>query len=355
MKVISLFDGISCGRVALERAGISVEHYAAFEIEEHAIAVGERNWGGQYYHHYGDVITADFTMFKDYDLLIGGSPCQALSTANVYLKDGEYGVNGEGKSRLFWEFVRAYKTIQPKWFLYENVASMKKEDKNIITKELGVEPVLINSILFSGQVRRRLYWTNIPFDVPNERMVDIELKDILEPSVPDWYYLKAGTVGYITRRNDKWVSKKMEINPQYGRPVVASCWKIHRADTDSYVSTEYCPEGRTNIRRLTPTECERLQTLPDGYTIWTDDDISLAKMNRYRYEMIGNGWTVDVISHILKGIVKTESEVTEYRGSTYYLYNFNIYDAELNIFISEASNGFLDLFEYFEYFETAQN
>ena len=133
-------------------------------------------------------------------------------------------------------------------------------------------------------------------------MVNTELKDILEPKVDDWYYLKDGTVGYITRRNDKWISKDMTINPQYGRPVVASCWKIHRADTDSYVSTDYKPSGKTNIRRLTPTECERLQTLPDGYTIWTDEKISLSKMNRYRYEMIGNGWTVDVISHIFKSL-----------------------------------------------------
>ena len=129
MKIISLFDGISCARLALERAGIPVEKYAAFEIEEHAITVGERNWKDTNYHHYGDVITANFSAFKGYDLLIGGSPCQALSSSNVYLKDGEYGVNGEGKSRLFWEFVRAYKTIQPKWFLFENVASMKKADK----------------------------------------------------------------------------------------------------------------------------------------------------------------------------------------------------------------------------------
>ena len=163
---------------------------------------------------------------------------------------------------------------------------------------------MINSILFSGQIRKRLYWTNIPFDIITERVVDTELKDILEPSVADWYYLKEGTANYVTRYNDKWVRTNIEINPQYGRPVTASCWKTHRADTDTYVSTEYFPEGKTNIRRLTPTECERLQTLPDGYTVWTDDEIPLGKMNKYRYEMIGNGFTVDVIAHILKGIVK---------------------------------------------------
>ena len=116
--------------------------------------------------HHGDVTTANFKDYIGYDLLIGGSPCQSLANCNMYLKDGEYGVNGTGTSRLFWEYVRALKTIKPKWFFFENVASMKNADKDIITEQLGVKPVKINSVLFSAQVRNRLYWTNIPFATP---------------------------------------------------------------------------------------------------------------------------------------------------------------------------------------------
>jgi DNA (cytosine-5)-methyltransferase 3A len=179
---------------------------------------------------------------------------------------------------------------------------MKKTDRDIITKELGVQSVMIDSLLSSGQIRKRLYWTNIPFVIPMQRQVQTELKDVLETSVDDWYYLKQGSANYILSHNDKWVRTKFEVNPLYAKTIVATCWKTHRADTDNYVTTEYCPEGKTNFRRLTPTECERLQTLPDGYTIWTDDNIPIGQMNRYRYEMIGNAWTVDVIAHILKGI-----------------------------------------------------
>ena len=119
MNVLSLFDGISCGRVALERAGIPVTSYDAFEINEAAIRISKRNWDD--ITHHGDVTTDDFKRFIGCDLLIGGSPCQSLSSSNVWLKDGEYGVNGEGKSRLFWEYVRALLVTKPKYFLFENV------------------------------------------------------------------------------------------------------------------------------------------------------------------------------------------------------------------------------------------
>lgn len=290
LKVLSLFDGISCGRVALDRANIPVESYDAFEINEAAIRISKRNWDDITYH--GDVTTDDFKKYIGCDLLIGGSPCQSLSSSNVWLKDGEYGVNGEGKSRLFWEYVRALLVTKPKYFLFENVASMRNADRDIITKELGVEPIMINSSQFSGQHRRRYYWTNIPFEIDlDKRYVDTTMQDCLEDSVEDKYYLKQGTLDCIMRpASGGWQSGKMEINKEIARPITASCWKIHRADTDNYVSTEYKPEGRTNVRRLIPLECERLQTLPDNYTDGEKD--------KDRYEAIGNGWTVDVIAHI---------------------------------------------------------
>lgn len=300
LRVLSLFDGISCGRVALERAGIPVESYEAYEIEPHAIEVSKKNYPNII--HYGDVTTANFNIHKNIDLLMGGSPCQGLSNANVYLKDGEYGVQGTGVSSLFWYYVAALRNVKPKYFFFENVASMRKADKEIITRELGVEPVEINSVLFSGQIRRRLYWTNIPFIIPTERLVDTKLKDVLESKVLDRYYVKEGTLNYVmSSGTGGWRSGNRVINPEFGRPVVASCWKIHRADTDSYVSTEYQPEGRTNVRKLIPLECERLQTLPDNYTL-IEDGRSLPQSDRYRWEMIGNGWTVDVVAYIFGGI-----------------------------------------------------
>ena len=153
VKVLSLFDGISCGMVALERAEIPVESYDAFEINESAIRISKRNYSDIV--HHGDVTTDDFKKYIGCDLLIGGSPCQSLSSSNVWLKDGEYGVNGEGQSRLFWEYVRALLVTKPKYFLFENVASMRNADRDIITETLGVKPVLINSSQFSAQHRRR--------------------------------------------------------------------------------------------------------------------------------------------------------------------------------------------------------
>ena len=307
IRVVSLFDGISCGRLALERAGVPVSSYEAYEINPYAIEVSEKNFPDII--HLGDVTTANFSIYKDIDLLIGGSPCQGLSSANVYLKDGEYGVCGEGTSKLFWYFVAALKTIKPKYFFFENVASMRKADKEIITRELGGTPVEINSVLFSGQIRRRLYWTNIPFIVPTERLVDTKLTDILENSVTDRYYLKQGTLDYVmSSGTGGWRSGNRIINPEYGRPVVASCWKIHRADTDTYISTEYQPEGRTNVRRLLPIEVERLQTLPDNYTL-IEDGRSLSQSDRHRWEMIGNAWTVSVIAYIFESLKNKFLEV----------------------------------------------
>ena len=155
MKVLSLFDGISCGMVTLERAGIPVERYVAYEIDENAIKVSKQNY--PHIEHCGDVTKADFTKYKGFDLLIGGSPCQDFSTLNR-TRDG---LDGQ-KSHLFWEFVRALNEAKPKYFLLENNVSMSKEAKETITNVLGVSPIKINSSLVSGQMRNRLYWTNIP-------------------------------------------------------------------------------------------------------------------------------------------------------------------------------------------------
>lgn len=152
MRVLSLFDGISCGRVALERAGIPVEYYYASEIDKYAIKVALKNYPDTI--ELGDINAIDFkSLAGKIDLIIGGSPCQDLSVA----KKNREGLSGK-RSGLFWKFVEAVETIQPRFFLLENVASMSKENKDTITKALGVEPILINSSLVSAQQRKRLYW-----------------------------------------------------------------------------------------------------------------------------------------------------------------------------------------------------
>lgn len=297
VTVLSLFDGISCGMVALERAGIKVKEYYASEIENTAIKISQKNYPNII--QLGDIQNINEQTIKEIghiDLIIGGSPCQGLSSSNVWLKDGEYGVNGTGKSKLFWEYVRVLKIVQNMSnpnvaFLLENVGSANKKDKEIINNTLGCIGVPFNSQLLSAQNRNRVYWTNFNFDIPTERK-NIYLQDLLEDKVDDKYYLTQKMYDCVMSPATKgWQSGKMEINLKIARPITATMHKMHRADTDNYVSTEYKPVNKTNVRRLTPLECERLQTLPDNYTSGVSDTS--------RYKCIGNGWTVDVIAHIL--------------------------------------------------------
>ena len=281
MNVLSLFDGISCARVALDRAGIEVNAYMASEIDKNAIKVSEKN--------YPDIIrvgsVVDLEVEGQVDLLIGGSPCTDLSIA----KKDRKGLEGD-KSSLFWEYARIKKECNPQWFILENVASMPKADKDIITKEMGVEPVMFNASLVSAQSRKRLFWTNIPFDLPEDR--GILLKDILEAEVDDKFYIKkemkangktTGKVGYVGD------------GEQYGQGGQA-----HRVySTDGKTPTlssgpaliKVGYETNERIRKLTPIECERLQGLPDNYTE------GVATTNRYK--CLGNAFNVDVVAHIL--------------------------------------------------------
>lgn len=175
MKVLSLFDGIACGRVALERAGVKVDRYVAYEIDRNAIKIAQSNYPDIEEH--GDVTKGDFRQFAGFDLVIGGSPCQCWSIA----KSGhgrETDADGIGWA-LFSQFVRAWKESGARYFLYENNASMSKSIRDEITKTFGVEPIEINSELVSAQTRKRLYWTNIPgASVPADR--GIKLQSILE-------------------------------------------------------------------------------------------------------------------------------------------------------------------------------
>ena len=277
MKVLSLFDGISCGMVALERAEISVERYTAYEIDEDAIKISKHNY--PMIEHMGDVFDADFTR-GGWDLLIGGSPCTHWSIARSRWNDRETTASGIGWD-LFSQYVRALQEAKPKYFLYENNYSMSKEIREQITKSLGVEPLYINSNLVSAQDRKRLYWTNIPdVTVPEDK--GILFKDILEKDVP-FRELKPFMFGMWG--GQRRIDKCSTINRKKAFTVTTS--KTHPRQY-------YLNDGKTMMRNLTITEYERLQTLPDGYTSGVKESS--------RYKAVGNGWTVDVIAHIFKGL-----------------------------------------------------
>ena len=406
MNVLSLFDGMSCGRIALERCGFKVDNYFASEIDKHAIKVAKANYPDTV--HLGDVTkvqtgdnklevtTGNVTEYVGIDLLIGGSPCQGFSFAGGQL------AFDDPRSKLFFEYVRLLEELKPRYFLLENVP-MKQEFQDIITKMLGVKPVRINSNLVSAQNRDRLYWTNIPVkSLPENKR--IYLKDILQSveDIGEEHYHSMKSVAYMERGNDKWgqagsrradgyeqtpeteksftltanMHKGVPYNyfketrqmsfgfddpetksglimagqadlkghdynrrvyhPDGKAPTLAAASggnlepkvmagrivnrrlddKGIRRDDDKSIEFTQKVETRTddksnclttvekdNVvvneselrwRKLTPLECERLQTVPDNYT----NHVS----NTQRYRMLGNGWTIDVICHLLKGM-----------------------------------------------------
>lgn len=269
MNVLSLFDGISCGQIALERAGIKVDNYYASEIKKHAIEVTQFNYPNTI--QLGDVAKLTQQDLPSIDILIGGSPCQDLSIA---MKDRE-GLKGS-KSTLFWEYVKVLRKVKPRYFLLENVARMSQEDKDIITEIMGVEPIRINSSLVSAQLRDRLYWTNIP-GVTQPEDKGIKLKDILES-------------GYVDRE------KSRALLVSDSRPLRDKERMWHRYKSTGFTTVVFESEDMSpkNIRYLTQIELERLQTVPIGYT-------QILKRDQAA-DVLGDGWTVDVIVHMLKNI-----------------------------------------------------
>ena len=290
MKVLSLFNGISCGREAFKTAGIKVDKYVSFETDEFANNVAIKNHPDDDYN--GDVFTADYTQYKDSDILIGGSPCTYWSNARAKGTGREVTPDGIG-GQLFMQYYRALKESGCKYFIYENNRSMSKGIKQFITEKLGVEPIMINSALVTAQTRRRLYWTNIPNVIlPDDK--GLELWDFLERYVDDKYYLSDKMKKYAMASGTKNFYCKPEINLKKARPITTAPNK--RAGTTTYMTDDWINGGsKDRMRRPTPIECERLQGLPDNYTYLTGHKFEDSK----RYKAIGNGWTVDVISHIL--------------------------------------------------------
>jgi DNA-cytosine methyltransferase len=396
MKVLSLFDGMSCGQLALKKSGIKVDQYYASEIDKFAIKVTMANFPNTI--QLGDVTKVNTKDLTGIDLLIGGSPCQSFSfagkrkgmstkdeqeilTLDHYLQLKREGYEFEGQSYLFWEYMRILHEVQPKYFFLENVIMSEKWEK-ILSKAIGVNSIEINSALVSAQNRRRLYWTNIGLkpsglfghlesiiEQPKDR--GILLKDILETEVDQKYYLSEKIIAGFEKHKQRHDAKgtgfgyqpkdefskgnslraNVAICPTDNMLIVASCGRNpeNPKSRESGLNTEQQLEpridGKTNcltsvqkdnlvaygcdfrsdegfrirneeksstlmarsrediygtglvklpmqIRRLTPVECERLQTVPDNYTNYVSDS--------QRYKMLGNGWTVDVIAYIFQ-------------------------------------------------------
>lgn len=392
--MLSLFDGISCGRLALDRSGIAVEAYAAFEIDRYARAISRYNYPDITQH--GNVLEADFNEFLGFDMVIGGSPCTFWSIAKA---NREIDKNGTGW-KLFMRFADAVRQIKPQFFLYENVASMPKSIREYISEELLCEPILINSSLVSAQQRKRLYWTNIK-GVAQPQDKGILLKDILDSGITardkshciDACYYKGGNHSSPNKQSgqrnmvyepvilvDKAQTMPSKTYKDYAQPTViqneaglfyahpiGAALRTREDDTGRFKRLEVRNDGKSNslttvqtdsvicepvrvgelgrgsqgyriysvkgkticisaagggfggqtglyridlpdgdyiVRKLSPNEAERCQTLDDDYTAFGIDDTgkTVRISNTQRYKAIGNGWTVDVISHILKHI-----------------------------------------------------
>lgn len=281
MIILSLFDGCSMARVALERAGIKVDKYYASEIDKYTMKVSAKN--------YPDIIQlGSITDWRSWDiekpdLIIGGSPCQGFSFAGKQLNFQDE------RSKLFFEFVNILNSYKPEYFLLENV-KMKKEHQNVISNLLGVEPILINSALVSAQNRKRLYWCN--WDVEQPEGKNCVISDIKE-ICPNTNHRDIGKFTKYNTSNYTQFDPNNKGNASYDARVYFDNRKFGCLRAAGNVNYLYCDCGK--IRRCSPVEWERLQTLPDNYT----EGVS----NSQRYKMLGNGFTVDVIAHILSNII----------------------------------------------------
>lgn len=281
MNILSLFDGMSCGQIALNKIGIEYENYYASEIDKEAIKVTTKNYPNTI--QLGSITELKGTELPKIDLLIGGSPCQGFSFAGKQLNFDD------PRSKLFFEFVRLLKETEPTYFLLENVV-MKKEHEDVISNFLGVNPILIDSSLVSAQRRKRLYWTNIPIvGLPEDK--GFLLKDVIDYNDKNRIFLDKSrikqswtTENYfqydLTGKGHKSQDQRAYfLNKKHGTlPSHGGSSKVKAVLEDG------------SIMHLSPLECERLQNVPENYT----DCVS----NSQRYQMLGNGWTIDVIAFI---------------------------------------------------------
>ena len=295
MNILSLFDGISCARVALDKLKIPVTNYYASEIDKFAIKVSRENFPDII--QLGDIKKINAKKLPKIDLIIGGSPCQDLSNSQKGL-----GLKGE-KSRLFYEYIRLLKEVKPTYFLLENV---KNKWGLIMSEAVGVDFISINSGLFSAQSRPRYYWTNIEFTKLPDDLSKLVLKNVVEKESVDKKYFFDNT------KTKDFLSRNLEVNVNATKDGIVKAFttprdviRDHERQRRVYSLTSKSPTilARADttkiflnkkIRKLTPLECERLQNIPDNYT--------QSCSETQRYKMIGNGFNVNTIMHILKGI-----------------------------------------------------
>ena len=300
INVLSLFDGMSCGRIALEKANINVNNYFSSEIKPHAISVANINYPEDKTNRLGDITEIEDWMLPKIDLLIGGSPCQDFSQANKE-RLGDKGV----KSGLFYEYVRLLKECKPKYFLLENVR-MKKEHQDLVSSIIGCEPIVINSERFVPQLRHRLYWTNIPYlDLPEDKYT--MLNEILEDGFSDrdkartllesdsrplstpikmaHRYFNIGFTTLIFKSVEHYVAVKEHFNINF---------KGKSAKEIDYLAQSMDLSLYDGLRYMNNREREACQSIPAGYTDSLSQNDSAC--------LLGDGWTVDVIAHLFKGL-----------------------------------------------------
>ena len=343
MKILSVFDGMSCGALAMQAAGIIIDNYIAYEVDKYAIQTAQHNF--PFIEERGDVFKADFTEYVGFDYLIGGSPCTYWSIAQT--KNRETVASGMGWE-LFSQYVRALHEAKPRFFLYENNKSMSAAIRASITEMFGFEPICINSALVSAQNRQRLYWCGIRQSDGTYRKADIQqpadrgilLKDILEINAQFNVMNKelksvenkdAGIIGILDMAGQEQIKRVYGTNGKcatlttcqggHREPKVfekiAEPLRVNEATNEVY---QYCGsidapiyevkdgfitvkgnkypsklvDGFYTIRKLTVRECMRLQTVPEWY------ELPVSKSQAYK--MLGNGWTVEVIAHLLRSL-----------------------------------------------------
>lgn len=312
-NVLSLFDGMSCGQIALQKVGIRVNNYFSSEIDKCAIDIVRQNFPDT--KQIGNVIDVKTQNLPNIDLLIGGSPCQGFSYAGKQLN-----FNDE-KSKLFFEYIRILKETRPKFFFLENV-KMKKEHEDVISSYLGVNPIKLNSGLVSAQNRERIYWTNIPYS-KDPVQKNIIVNDIIEKDedmIPDFLYINMDKRKYVPLDEHKSkvgleciggiISDNVKLwdknNPKILQRNFSQGSRVYSINGKGCTLTAsggglggktglYFINGR--IRRLSLSECERMQTVPNGYL----KNITTQQA----WKLLGNGWTVDIISHFFKNLKNT--------------------------------------------------
>ena len=324
--VVSLFDGLSGGRIALERTPhLNVLRYYSSEIDKYAIQIADKNYPQDKKFRLGSVVDIDGNTLlseirKEFGdvkiLLIGGSPCQGFSmagklkgastkcgqdvvTLEQYIDLKEQGFEFDGQSYLFWEYIRIKQELSPDYFMLENVRITKKW-LPMFNEAMGVEPTRINSNLVSAQNRDRYYWHNFG-EISQPEDKGILLKDILDYSVDDTHIKPSVAKNIIAQEREIKAGKngfyqlKCESGFQDNKIGIDKCPTLRAGNNCTYVQIPL-----HKYRKLTPLECERLQTLPDNYT----EGVS----NTQRYKMIGNGWTIDIITYLFNHIKRSLNE-----------------------------------------------